>query len=73
MDVYKSLMVRSTSGNPEDTIVQAENSDDHVFVVMADYVNISGFTVEGATEYPGAGIYLSSAGYCTISNTICSK
>lgn len=40
VDVYKSLTIRSTSGNPVDTIVHAKNSDDHVFEVTADYVTI---------------------------------
>jgi len=68
VDVTKSLTIKSTSGNPEDTIVQANNLDDNVFEVTADYVNISGFTVEGATEHDKAGIYLNSANYCNISN-----
>ncbi|MCW3129272.1 MAG: phospholipase D-like domain-containing protein [Methanophagales archaeon] len=66
--VYKSLAIKSTSGNPADTIVQAKNSSDYVFEVTADYVNISGFTVRGA-GLNGAGVYLSSGTHhCTISN-----
>ena len=68
--VTKSLTIRSTSGNPEDTIVQAANPDDHVFEVTADYVNISGFTVKGATGYESAGIHI-RANYCNISNNNC--
>jgi len=70
VDVYKSLAIRSTSGNPADTIVQAENSDDHVFEVTADYVTISGFTVKGAGYYLKgwkAGIYLNGVEHCNIS------
>ena len=70
--VYKSVAVRSTSGNPADTIVQAANPDDHVFEVTADYVNISGFTVTGTggAGYVGyAGIYLSDVEHCNISNS----
>jgi len=72
VDVYKSLTIRSTSGNPADTIVQAKNPNDHVFEVTTDYVNISGFTVEGATgglyaPYP-AGIYLDHASSAKLSN-----
>ncbi len=72
VDVTKSLTIKSTSGNPEDTIVQANNSDDHVFEVTADYVNISGFKIMGATEaiytIP-AGIYLkNSLDHCIIFN-----
>jgi len=68
VDVDKSLTIRSTSGNPDDTIVQASNSDGHVFYVTTDYVNISGFTVTGATEDWKAGIYLYHVDHCTISN-----
>ncbi|RCV62722.1 Cysteine protease [Methanophagales archaeon] len=66
--VYKSLTVRSTSGNHADTIVQAADSDDHVFEVTADYVDISGFHVTGATEDAKAGIYLSYADYSNVSD-----
>ena len=38
VNVYKSLTIKSTSGNPEDTIVRAKNPKDHVFEVTADYV-----------------------------------
>jgi parallel beta-helix repeat protein len=74
VDVYKSLTIRSTSGNPMDTIVQAAYSCDHVFEVTADYVNISGFTVKGAVKKPHDwkdGIYLEGANYCNITNNIC--
>jgi len=73
VDVTKSLTIKSTSGNPADTIVQAANSNDHVFEVTADYVNISGFTVEGATEgwpYYSMGIRIESANHCNVSNNI---
>ena len=68
VDVYKRLTIRSTAGNPDDTIVQAANSDDHVFEVTADYVNISGFTVERSRA---AGISFFHTDYCTISNNSC--
>ena len=73
VDVYKSLAIKSTSGNPVDTIVQASDSNDHVLEVTADYVNISGFTVRGATGDEKAGIYLYSADHCVISNNIVSN
>ncbi|NQE46372.1 Cell surface glycoprotein [ANME-1 cluster archaeon GoMg2] len=73
VEVTKSLTVRSTSGNPADTIVLAADSNDHVFDVTADYVNISGFTVKGATGEGKAGIYLYSADQCNIFNNICSN
>ena len=71
--VNKSLTIRSTSGNPEDTIVNASNPDDHVFNVTVDYVNISGFTVTGATGEWKAGIYLSSVDHCNISDNSASN
>jgi parallel beta-helix repeat protein len=68
VDVTKQLTIRSTSGNPSDTIVNASNPDDHVFNVTADWVNITGFTVENATGSAKAGIYLNEASYCNISS-----
>lgn len=67
VDVTKSLTIKSTSGNPEDTIVQAASTSDHVFKVSADYVNITGFTAIGATGSGEAGIYVSSKDHCNIS------
>ena len=67
VNVYKSLTIKSTSGNPADTIVHAANPDDHVFEVTADYVNISGFTVEGVTGGWRAGVYLINIDHCNIS------
>ena len=82
VDVNKSLTIRSTSGNPNDTIVQAANPDDPVFKVVGDqpgspstikYVTISGFTVEGTNRWQKAAIYLGySANQCNISNNIVS-
>jgi len=51
--------------------VQAVSSDDHVFHVTANWVNISGFKVTGATDYYMSGIYLYSVNNCNISeNTL---
>ncbi|MHC1572322.1 MAG: NosD domain-containing protein [Methanosarcinales archaeon] len=68
VDVTKSLTIRSTSGNPEDTIVQAADSGESVFNVTADYANISGFTVTGTFNYERGGIHLFDARYCNISD-----
>ncbi|MCK4735214.1 MAG: right-handed parallel beta-helix repeat-containing protein [Methanophagales archaeon] len=65
INVDKSLTIRSENG-PDSTIIQAEWP---VFMVSADYVNISGFTVEGAF----CGIDLYYADYCNISNNNCSN
>jgi len=76
VDITKSLTIKSTSEKSADTIIQAANSSDHVFEVTADYVNISGFTVKGATlgySYYTTGIYIYEACYCNISNNIVSN
>jgi len=46
--------------------VTAAASSDHVFNVTADWVNISGFTVTGATGNGKTGIYLNGADHCNI-------
>ena len=51
--------------------VTAAGSDDYVFKVTADYVNISGFNVTGATK--NFGIYLSGANHCNISDNTASN
>ena len=71
--VYKSLTIKSTSGNPEDTFVWAKNSDAHVFLITADCVNITGFTVERAVAPWYTGIRLYYVCDCIISNNICSN
>ena len=68
------LTIRSENG-ADSTIVHAANPDDHVFEMTADYVNISGFTVKGATGktpsyWPCCGIYLNNVQFCNISNSI---
>jgi len=75
VDVTKSLTIRSTSGNPEDTIVQAANRDDDVFeVTQALHVSISGFTIMGAEGTDSAGIYLGGgADHCLIFNNALSN
>jgi parallel beta-helix repeat protein len=47
--------------------VTAAPAVDYVFEVTKDYVNITGFTVTGATGSWKAGIYLNSVGHCNIS------
>jgi len=66
VNLNKSLTIRSENGS-HSTIVQAADSNHHVFEVTADYVNISGFTVKG--KWQKAGIYLdSNVDNCNISN-----
>ena len=68
VDVDKRLTIQSENGSAN-CIVQAADSNDHVFEVTAYYVNISGFTVKGATVYPKSGIYLGSdVDHCNITD-----
>ena len=67
VNVNKRLAIQSENG-ADKTIVQAKKSNDHVFEVTADYVNISGLTVKGAGDHVIAGIYLNSVDYCKIYN-----
>jgi len=72
VDVNKDHLTIQSENGAEVTTVQAANPDDHVFEVTGDYVNLNGFTVEGAameySYYPISGIYLYYADYCNISN-----
>ena len=62
--VNRSLTLR---GESRDAVtVQANDSDNHVFNVTADMVNISGFTVTGVTGKGKAGMCLNNADYCNI-------
>ena len=64
VDVHKELIIISKSGDPGDTIVQADNPDDHVFHVNANNVTISGFNVTGGYY----GIYFDNVQHNRISN-----
>lgn len=71
IDINKKLAIISHSGNPNDTIINAANSEDDVFYVTANEVTISGFKMTGARidEYGNdkAGIWLDGAQNCLIS------
>jgi parallel beta-helix repeat protein len=60
-----NLTIQSENGTAN-CVVNAANPDDHVFNVTANYVNITGFTVKGATGSTKAGIYLSGVAHCNI-------
>ena len=61
VNVYKSLTIKSTSGNPEDTIVQSTTYYP-AFNLSADNVTIDGFTSNETLIY--------HAKHCTIRNCI---
>jgi len=53
--------------------VTAAAANDRVFDVTADYVNLTGFNVTGATTgWRNAGVYLRGADHCNISDNIAS-
>jgi len=60
-----NLTIQSQNGTAN-CVVNATNPDDHVFNVTADWVNVTGFTVENATGSIRAGIYLSEVSHCNI-------
>ncbi|MFZ2071867.1 MAG: NosD domain-containing protein [Halobacteriota archaeon] len=73
IDVTKAnLTIRSENGSAN-CVVNASNPGDHVFYVTADSVNISGFKAQNATANYKAGIYLTGADYCTISENTASN
>lgn len=66
--IDKLLAIQSENGSAN-CIINASNPNDHVFEVTADYVNISGFTVKGATG-DGCGIYVFGNGSKIYENDI---
>jgi len=65
--VGKPLTIKSEHG-ADSTIIQTVTSESSVFLVNADYVNISGFTITGATGSDAAGICLAGSDNCNISS-----
>ena len=64
IDINKQLTIKSENGS-SNCIVQAKNSEDHVFYVTADNVTIKGFTVTGSGK---AGIFLYKSNNSRIEN-----
>ncbi len=65
VEVNKRLTIQSENGSAN-CIVNAASSFYPVFDITANYVNITGFTVKGATFR--AGIYIDGVSYCNIKN-----
>jgi len=72
VEVDKSVTIQSQDGASE-TTVDGSTTEGHTFNVTADNVNISGFTVTGATARNKAGIYLDQVESCNISANICTN
>jgi parallel beta-helix repeat protein len=62
------LVIRSETGNPEDTIIEAGNSGGNVLYMQANNVTIRGIKIRAA-EYPEmTGIHMTTCSNCAISN-----
>ena len=68
VEVTKQLTIRSTSGDPDAAIVEANNTDADVFEISMGNVNIRGFTVKGATAAAGISLATPIVTHCNISN-----
>ena len=66
VDVNKRLTIRSENGSDLTTVI-ASNVNDHILDVIADYVNISGFTVTGAGS--GNAFYVNNVNNFELKNT----
>ena len=65
VDVDKQLTLEGEGA--EVVIMTAASASEPVFEVTADYVDIAGFMVTGATGYSGAGVRLYNADHCNVS------
>jgi uncharacterized repeat protein (TIGR01451 family) len=54
--VNKELTIKSTSGNPSDTVIEAADEWEHVIEVRSKDVTIQGFTIKGATHMQGVKV-----------------
>jgi len=69
VDVNTANLTIQSENGAANCVVNATDSNDHVFYVTASYVSITGFTVENATGGSRAGIYLGSGtAHCNISS-----
>jgi len=64
------LTLRSESGNPDDTLIKANDSTDNAIFVDADNVKISGIKAARATASGTSGICLSGCNNCIVENNM---
>jgi len=67
-----NLVIRSESGNPENTIIKARTSSAHALSVKADSVKVSGLKITG-TKSSYAGVQLSGCSNCVVENNVISN
>jgi parallel beta-helix repeat protein len=69
--IDKPLHIYSENG-PEQTIIQAKLSTNHVIDIQKSHTIIEGFSISGADSYGEAGIFLSeTVSNCMIKHNIC--
>ena len=66
--VHKSLTIKSTEGNPSNTVIKATDSGGTAISITANNVSIIGFRTEGYTTHNGTGIFLFNTSHCYIAN-----
>lgn len=71
IEVNTALTIRSESGNPSDTVIQAADTSKDVFSIWTNEVNIKGFTIRGSDF--SAGIQFFGAADCLIEHNILSN
>ncbi|MDY6960136.1 MAG: lectin like domain-containing protein, partial [Halobacteriota archaeon] len=64
----KSVTLRSSSGDPTDTIINAADPAEHLIKITTDDVNIGNLTLKGATSANKAGIFADGVDLCRIEN-----
>ncbi len=70
VNVPWALSIKAASGTPDDTIIEAARSEEPVFYVTGNSVNISGLSVKGSDK--SSGIYIEGASNCTLENNLIS-
>jgi len=64
------ITIRSESGNPDNTLIMANDSTDDAIFVDADNVKISGIKASRATASGTSGICLSGCNNCVVENNM---
>jgi parallel beta-helix repeat protein len=68
VNVRKSLTIKSTGGNPSDTVIKAADSGNPVISITTNNVSIIGIQTEGSSTDYAAGISLFNTSHCYIAN-----
>lgn len=73
VEVNRTMSIRSFSGDPDDTILEANIPERQVFLVEADSVNISGLTITGTgfvNGSAGTALRIRNCEYFTVENCV---